>query len=86
MILRRNFESLKSLHQQSIYEVIKQSFSYIVDARADLEIILEYAAKIFSNNDIFSLFKLIGDRMNSCSGFDQQHIPKMSQVSSIDPK
>ena len=59
------------LPRVSIYEIVKSSFYYIVDARADLEIILDFAAEICTESkDVFALFETITQRMSKCCGFD----------------
>ena len=67
----------------AVHELIKASLYYIVDARADIEILLNFAAKIFADDNTLSLFKRVHDRMLNCCGFDQQHIPKMEQIKSM---
>ena len=80
VILRKDKQRLLGLPDSAIHELIKASLYYVVDARADIEIVLHFAAKIFADDSILSLFKRVHDRMLSCCGFDQQHIPKMAQI------
>jgi len=61
---------LLKLPVQAIYELVQTSLYYIVDARADIEILIEFAANVFAEKDIFKLFNLFHDRMKSCCGFD----------------
>ena len=53
VILRQERQHLLSLPQQTLYELIKESLYYIVDARADIEILLEFAAAIMADKDQF---------------------------------
>ena len=53
VILRQDHQRLLALPQKAIYELVKSSFYYIVDARADIEIIIEFAASVFAEKDVF---------------------------------
>ena len=86
VILRQDQQSLLSLPQHAIYELVRESLYYIVDARADIEIVITFAARMFTEGDIFKLFQFVHQRMAKCCGFDEQHIPQMSQIVNIDPK
>lgn len=84
VILRQEMSRLLKLPVQAIYELVQTSLYYIVDARADIEILIEFAANVFAEKDIFKLFNLFHDRMKSCCGFDQQHIPQIGQITKVD--
>ena len=43
----------------AIYDVVMKSLYYIVDARADIEILLTFAAGVFAEKEIFQLFKIV---------------------------
>ena len=64
--------------------LFKESLFYIIDARADIEILLKFAADIIANGDIFVLYRQIHERMENCCGFDQQHIPKIYDIKDVD--
>ena len=84
VILRQEKQHLLSLPQQALYELIKESLYYIVDARADIEILLDFAAAIIADKDQFQLFGYMHQRMFSCCGFDEQHIPKIGDIRAMD--
>lgn len=69
VILRHEKQRLYGLPQSAIYELVKESIYYIVEARADLEILIEFAAELFGDKNIFRLFSFVHQRMLSCCGF-----------------
>ena len=61
IILRQEKQSISILPEPAIYDVIRSSFNYIVDTRADLEIIFDFAAnRITNTKNIYTLFETIG--------------------------
>jgi len=46
-------------------------FNYLVDAKADIEVVLQFAADVFTNDkSIYSLFNYVHSRVKGCCGFD----------------
>ena len=64
VILRQDKRRLAELSSNYLWELVRMSFTYIVDARADIEITLQFAAEIFTpDKSIYSLFKMVHERV-----------------------
>ena len=70
VILRQDMQRLLKLPQQVLYGLLSKSLFYIVDVRADVEVLLNFAANVFAEKDLFKFFKMTHERMTSCCGFD----------------
>ena len=44
---------MRTLPQSAVYELVKESLFYVVNARADIEILLGFAAETFADKDVF---------------------------------
>jgi len=75
VILRQDQSKILNLPHHVISELLRESFTYIVDAKADIEVLVKFASEIWADKDVFQFFKMTHDRMKKCCGFDQQHIP-----------
>ena len=58
------------LKNDHIFDIVQESLFFIVDARADSEIILQFATNLWSDKKPIKLLKELHMRMESCSGFD----------------
>ena len=63
-----------------MFTIVTESLYYIVDARADTEIILQFAANVWADKDMARLLTQLHERMVKCSGFDEQRIPEIKQI------
>lgn len=71
VILRQDKRRLVELSSDYIWELVRMSFGYIVDAKADSEVVLQFAAEMFTTDkSIYSLFDLVHSRVQGCCGFD----------------
>jgi hypothetical protein len=84
-ILRQDKRRLCELNENYLWELVRQSFNYIVDAKADIEVNLTFAADTFTDDrNIFHLFNKVHERIQSCCGFDNQMIAKIKDIKSVD--
>ena len=77
VILRSDQQTICKLENDHIFDIVQESLYFIVDARADTDIIVEFASSIWSDKNPIKLLKELHVRMENCSGFDQQHIPEI---------
>jgi hypothetical protein len=49
-----------------------------------LEVTLQFAADIFADKSLFKLFNVVHERVQNCCGFDQQYIPTISDIHSLE--
>jgi len=62
---------LADLSLDYLWELVRTSFNYTVDAKADIDITLQFAAEIFTQDkSVYSLFNQVHDRIQGCCGFD----------------
>ena len=80
LILRQDQSSISRLPNPLLFTIVRMSFEYIKDAKSDLDVVLDYAASVWGENDIFALFAQISDRWTACRGFDQQRIPNAHHI------
>ena len=59
VILGREMQKLLNLPTPIIYDLVKMSLFYIFDARTDIEVLLEFAASVFAEKDMFKFFKFL---------------------------
>lgn len=86
VILRQDRRRLIQLPQEYIWELVRMCFNYLVDAKADIEIVLQFAAETFANEkSIFGLFNMVNERVQTCCGFDSQAIAKISDLKRLEP-
>ena len=69
-ILRQDSDKLLQLINEQLFLIVRDSLNYLSDAKADLEIILKFAARMWGDNNIFNLYKKFSERWDSCHGFD----------------
>ena len=65
---------------------MKQSIHFIVDSRADIEIILKFAAGFVADGHFFNFFKQIQTLVERVCGFDEQVIPESFQIRDLNPE
>ena len=63
---------------------MRESLYYVVDARADIEIILQFAANEWAQKDIFRFLNQQQERFKACCGFHEQHIPEIRWIKQSD--
>lgn len=86
VILRQDKRRLADLSIDYLWELVRTSFYYTVDAKADIDITLQFAADIFTaDKNIYSLFNKVHGRIQGCCGFDSQSIAKIADVKDVDP-
>lgn len=86
VILRQDRRRLADLSSDYLWEIVRTSFNYTVDAKADIDITLQFAAETFTaDKNIYSLFNKIHGRIEGCCGFDSQAIAKIQDVKDVNP-
>lgn len=87
VILRHERRILIELQPDHLWELVRMSFGHIIDAKADLEMILGFAIEVFTTEDkgIFSLFDLVHSRVKDCCHFDSQAIAQIRDIKDLDP-
>ena len=56
LILRQEKQKLLLLSERILCELLRDSMHYIVDGRADIEILMDFAAGVFGEKDLFTFF------------------------------
>ncbi|CDW79156.1 leucine rich repeat family protein [Stylonychia lemnae] len=77
-LIRTNPSLMYELDINLMREIIDQSLLYIVDGSKDLESILQFTADTWAEKSISTLFRRSQESMDSCSAFDYQIVPLMS--------
>ena len=82
--MRQDQSKILKLDIDNVFNIVQESLHYIVDARVDTEIILQFAANIWAEKDTCKFLQQLHERMANCSGFDEQCIPEVKQIKEVE--
>jgi hypothetical protein len=81
VILRQDRRRLAEFSEEYIWELVRLSFSYLVDSKADLDVVLQFAADTLTiEKSVYELFDKVHSRVQNCCGFDSQSIAKIDDL------
>jgi hypothetical protein len=85
-IIRQERAQLTKLEPNLLFSLASNFFEHIVDCKTDLELVLQFTAQsCLQSNNIGALFELTNETIQNCSNVDTQRIPKIKEISKLDP-
>lgn len=78
-VLRQNINfQLRNIDGEISYQIIEKSLNFLIDGQQDLDLILSFAADMWTKKDLGEMMRRYFSNFEKSSAFDYQIIPQMS--------